>query len=367
VKVAIHNASRVWGGNEKWLTLLSSGLVQRGHAVTVACARGPVAAELRERDIGVTHAAPLGSYDLVRALAFRAWLRRTQPDVIVLTSWKTTPICVRAAIAAGVPRIISRLGVARPLPTGGALSKAFRQQIDAVIVNSSDIRDVLLGSAPGFPQDKVHVVMNGVPLSENQNRVDVRRSIGVPADALLITAAGSLTQRKGFDVLISAFARAAISESHLLIAGSGEERSSLRSLAESHGIANRVHMPGTIADVPSIIGASDIFVLSSRNEGMANVMLESMAVGTPVVATAVSGVSEALGDTGGKAAGWIVPVDDVESMAATLREVAELMGSDPNSVEARTSVARERIRARFGVDRMVEEVERILRGDEVAG
>jgi len=366
VKVAIHNASRVWGGNEKWLTLLSTGLVQRGHAVTVACARGPVSTELRKRGIQITHAAPLGSHDLLRALAFRTWLRGWQPDVIVLTSWKTTPICARAAIAARIPRIVSRLGVVRGLPREGALSMAFRDKIDAIIVNSGDIRDAWLQSAPDFPADKVRVVMNGVPSREKRNRVAVRQHIGVPAEAFLVTAAGSLTQRKGFDILINAFARAGIENSHLLIAGEGEERRSLKALARSRGVATRVHMPGTIADVPAIIGASDIFVLSSRNEGMANVMLEAMGVGTPVIATAVSGVNEALGPGGERGeAGWIVPVDDVASMARAIREVAGALESHVDAIEARTSVARRRIADRFGVERMVDEVERILRGDEV--
>jgi glycosyltransferase involved in cell wall biosynthesis len=115
--------------------------------------------------------------------------------------------------------------------------------------------------------------------------------------------------------------------------------------------------------VSSLLEVCDVFVLSSRNEGMANVMLEAMSVGTPVVATDISGVREALDATASRpAAGWVVPPDDAPAMAAALREVLTLCAENPAHVRARTAEATRRIDEWFSIDRMVDECEAILFG-----
>ena len=103
-----------------------------------------------------------------------------------------------------------------------------------------------------------------------------------------------------------------VSHARLVVAGDGPELAGLRERARELGIADRVHWLGHRDDVPGVLAGCGVFVLSSRNEGMANVMLEAMSVGTPVIATAISGVRTAVAaDDGGSPAGWIVPPEDV--------------------------------------------------------
>ncbi len=102
-------------------------------------------------------------------------------------------------------------------------------------------------------------------------------------------------------------------------------------------------------------------MLSSRNEGMANVMLEAMAAGTPVVATDVSGVRAALGaGADGPPAGWIVPPEDPAALAAALAEALADLRAGGGEAARRAAEARRRARERFGVERMLDEVERVL-------
>ena len=104
-----------------------------------------------------------------------------------------------------------------------------------------------------------------------------------------------------------------------------------------------------------------MFVLSSHNEGMANVMLEAMSAGVPVVASDVSGVRTAIGSTDERSeAGWIFDAGSDESLARCLGVVANLVRSGADAVRERVDEARYRINTWFTLDRMLDETERIL-------
>ncbi|MFL5542066.1 MAG: glycosyltransferase [Longimicrobiaceae bacterium] len=363
MKIVIQNNSRVWGGNEKWLATLAAGLAARGHRVVVSCrADGPVRRELERRGIETTSVRPGGYADVVRGIRFRRWLQRERPDVLLLTSWRTTPWGAWAARRAGVPRTVVRLGIVRTLRPGRRDAWPFRGRVDALIVNSPAVRDAWLRTAPWFPADEVHLVLNGVPAAPpltDAERAALRAELGLSPDAAVIVGAGRLSRRKGFDFLLDAFTRAVIPNSEVLLVGTGEEEANLRAQATALGIADRVHFAGERGDVPRVLGACDLFVLSSHNEGMANVMLEAMAAGIPVAAFDVSGVRDALGPRDGRpAAGWIVPPADTDALAAALRDAL----GHPHNAAARVAEASWRVRHWFSIDRMVDEAESVLRG-----
>lgn len=365
MKLAIHNGSRLWGGNEKWVAMLAGGLAARGHTVAVACPPGPLRRALEGMGMATTDARPRGDAALLAAARFAWWLRRERPDALLLTSWRTTPWAAWAARAARVPRVVVRLGIARPVPPRGRIARSFRRRIGAVIVNAPEVRDAFAASAPWFPADAIHVILNGVrppAVGHGTLRERLRRELGAEMGDVLIGGAGNLSQRKGFDLLLRAFAASNLPEARVVIVGDGEARIDLRALAERMRIGARVHFLGARADAADVIGGLDLFVLPSRNEGMANVMLEAMAAGVPVIATDISGARAALGAEEGESAGWIVPMDDESALTAALRDVAGGIGSGSDEVTARTAEAARRVRERFGVERMVMECERVLFG-----
>jgi glycosyltransferase involved in cell wall biosynthesis len=141
------------------------------------------------------------------------------------------------------------------------------------------------------------------------------------AGTVIVGAAGRLATPKGFDVLLRAMRllvdRAPEARLQLWLAGDGQERAALESLATSLGLADRVRFLGHCgqAAMARFWAAIDLFVLPSRWEGLPFVVLEAMAHAKPVVATTVDGVPEAVVEG---ATGLLVPIDGVEPLAAAI-------------------------------------------------
>jgi glycosyltransferase involved in cell wall biosynthesis len=252
---------------------------------------------------------------------------------------------------------VERLGIEQDLPGKWKYQQAFRKYIDALIVNSEAIKERWLRSAPWFNESEVHVIYNAVNRAEGPSTI--RTELGISAETPLVAAAGTLEHRKGFDLLLAAFARVNNRNAHLLIAGKGPDELALRRAAAELNIATRVHWLGFRDDLPNVLLGVDAFALTSRREGMANVMLEAMSAGCLIVAADVSGVRAALGARDGRAeAGWIVPVDDEQSFAVAL--TAALEAASTPKAELMRAETRFRAEQWFSLPRMIGEVEAVL-------
>lgn len=148
----------------------------------------------------------------------------------------------------------------------------------------------------GADGSKVRTLRNGVDLENfhppTASREALKQKFGIPVDAPLVVSVGGLVERKGHHLTIDAVAE--LDGVHLLIAGSGAEQSALEARIEGLGVADRVKLVGALPHqaLADFFGAADLSVLASSREGWANVLLESMACGTPVVATSVWGTPE---------------------------------------------------------------------------
>src|SRR5687768_9894284 len=264
MKVVIQSNSRIWGGNEKWLLLIGVGLAQRNHEVLMSCRSDGVMPE-RARAAGLrsTHRRPGADADLVRAAGFAALMRSERPHAVLLSALKRVFWAGWAAHRAGVPRVVQRIGIEMDLPPGWKYRHACRHYVDALIVNSHVIRDRWLRSAPWFPADEVHVVLNGVARS-GRTETTIRDELGISAATAIIAAAGRLESRKGFDLLLDAFALLPENDARLVIAGDGVDGNALRDRASSLGINARVHWLGFRHDLDKVLLGADVFVLPSR-------------------------------------------------------------------------------------------------------
>jgi glycosyltransferase involved in cell wall biosynthesis len=146
-----------------------------------------------------------------------------------------------------------------------------------------------------------------------------RASLNLPPDGLLIGSVGRLTRQKGYDVLLEAavLTRQERPQAHFVIVGDGELASPLRQQAAALGLTPHVTFTGPRPDVEEILPLFDLFVNSSRWEGLPTVMMESMAAGVPVAATRVSGNVELIQD---RESGWLVPPEDPQQLAAVISE-----------------------------------------------
>ncbi len=165
------------------------------------------------------------------------------------------------------------------------------QHAAAMITVSAALKDALV--ALGAPPDKVTVLRNGVDIAlfrPPTDRAALRERLGFNRPTLI--SVGLLIERKGHHRTIEAMRQ--LTEFDLLIVGEGPEREALSNLATHFGIADRVRLIGARphAELPDYYGAADISILSSSREGWANVLLESMACGTPVVASNIWGNPE---------------------------------------------------------------------------
>jgi glycosyltransferase involved in cell wall biosynthesis len=169
----------------------------------------------------------------------------------------------------------------------------------------------------GVRRDRVRVVPNPVEVARVSRLAHERN--GTPWPRRFIAACGRLDRQKGFDLLLQAFARLPDTDLALVILGEGPERGRLEALAGELGIGPRLLMPGFVRNPWACIARAAVFVLSSRWEGFASVLVEAMACGTPVVATDCEwGPREIVRDG---EAGLLVRVDDPDSLAAAINRV----------------------------------------------
>lgn len=165
------------------------------------------------------------------------------------------------------------------------------RQAAGLITVCRALKDVLVEF--GIDESRVCVLRNGVDLSlflPPADRDKLREDLGLHGPVIL--SVGYLIPRKGHDLVIRA--AAAIPELQVLIAGTGEEETKLRNLVSELRLGDRVRFLGAVPheDLARYYGAADALVLASSREGWANVLLEAMACGTPVVATPVWGTPE---------------------------------------------------------------------------
>ena len=193
------------------------------------------------------------------------------------------------------------------------------RQASALITVCEDLRHKLveLGEAPA----RVVTLRNGVDLKRFSpgDRDGARTRLGL--DGFTLLSVGSLIPRKGHELIIAALTE--LPDTKLLIAGSGPMRAELERIAQEKGVAARVRFLGEIAHdaLTDAYRAADIFVLASSREGWANVLLEAMACGTPVVATNVNGTPEVVQDP---KLGLLVQERSPQALAQAIRQLRAL-------------------------------------------
>jgi glycosyltransferase involved in cell wall biosynthesis len=361
VKIVVHAPGAAIRGSERQVLMLIRGLVRRGHQVVVSCrGGGPVFAASTRAGARATAIRPRGTLDLVSTLLFAGWLRRERPDAVLETSWKRAYSTLLAARLARVPRAVLRLGLSQSNVRSWGPRRVLGGLADVIFVNSSGLADQLRARAPWLEPHRLHVIVNGIEATPAEP-APLRSELALGDDVRLIAAAGGLEPRKGFDVLLDALPRLRDPRTHLVLAGTGPDEAALRAQVARLGLGGRVHFLGFRSDVPAVLSASDLYVLSSRREGMAVAMLEAMGAGIPVIASDVHGTRDALAARDGRgAAGWIVPVGDAASLADAIDEVVSGVRERDQRIAARVDEARWRVENWYRPERVVSEVERLL-------
>lgn len=214
-----------------------------------------------------------------------------------------------------------------------------------VVAVSGSQREKLLRA--GIEDRKITVVANAIAREtvESVTAVDLRARHGFPADSLVVVSGGRFSREKGQLDLVKAAELALMVEPRLrfLLFGDGPDLASAQSAVQERGLADRVVCPGFETDMLGCLKGADVLVNPSLSEGMPNIVLEAMGLGTLVVATEVGGLPELIDDG---VHGVLVPSQAPAAMADALRRIA----SDAGLRERLADAGRERVEREFTFD-----------------
>jgi glycosyltransferase involved in cell wall biosynthesis len=349
------------GGTQRALTHLVRGLAGRGWEQTVVglgdedspLVRGPLeAAGARVFTLG--KGAVARGAGLVRLVGL---LRRARPDVaLTLLPWADV-LGRPAAWLAGAGVVLSSVrarNVDRPwwwFPLCRLTAPLARR----VVFNSREVVPFARAREGVRPEQVVYIPNGcaGAPLPRDRSAL---AALGVPGDAPVVGSVGRLYAQKNHAALLEALAlgRGALGRAHLVLAGAGPLRAELEARAARLGLGERVHLPGHVADVPALLAGLDAYAQPSAFEGMSNSLMEAMAAGLPVVASAVDGNRE-LVEHG--ASGLLVPPGDIPALAGALESVLE-----DRALAARLGcAAARRMAGAFSIEAMVEAYDALFR------
>jgi len=356
VRILQVSSARAFGGGERHVVDLARGLAGRGHELFAAHAPGSplgdALAALLPPENSV--ALPLrNALDVASAVRLARFVRGRRIEVVHAHVARDYTLAAFAARSAGARLVVTRhvlfplgrahrfalAGVSRVVAVSGAVARALRAQ-------------------RLFPEEKIRVVPNAVDVEKFGRACGERK--GGARGPLRVGLVGELSEVKGQDVFLRAAALVAGrfgDAVEFVVVGAdtsrgGRRRARLEALVEELGLATRVRLSGRWEDTAEVLPTFDLFVSASRSEAFGMAMVEAMACGLPVVATATEGARAIVSH---ESDGLLVPVGD---HAALAEAIVTLLADD--SLRARLGAhALESARERFGLARMIEATERV--------
>ena len=316
---------------------------------------------------------PLGKRGRWDAVGFHARLRRALRDGRPEVLYAMLPAANLAAAVAwrrgeGTALVmgvrVSRMRLEhydRVIRATYALESRLARRADAIIANSHAGRDVAI--ARGFPAARLHVVANGIDVArfrpDAAARATWRARLGIAPGEPVVGMVARIDPMKAHDTFLDAAARlrVALPQARYILAGTGADAANadLMSAIARRGLSGAVVLAGERPDIEFLYSAFDIATLSSAfGEGFPNAVAEAMAAAVPCVATDVGDCRRIVADTG-----RIVAPGDAGALAGAWQS---LLALDERERAALGAAARERIAACYGVARLAEATERVLRG-----
>jgi glycosyltransferase involved in cell wall biosynthesis len=345
------------GGAERQLVRLATGLDRTTFEPEVIClsGHGALVAPLADAGIPVTCLEARGRWDVMVLLRLWRHLRRTRPDLLQTFLFHANLAGRVAARLAGVPVVVSGIRVAERRQHWHVwLDRWTDWLVDRHVCVSGSVATFSHQSA-GLPAKKLVVIPNGVEVEPFASAAPADLSeFGIPANAPVVLFVGRLEEQKNPELMVTSFRllKERHPRAHLLVVGSGPLREQLRE--QSGDLADCVTFAGFRHDVPRLLKSAACLAVPSRWEGMANVVLEAMAAGTPVVAAHAEGVVELLGEN---RYGMVVYEPNAETFAAALAQVLD----QPAVAAEKAHEAQEIVRTRFTSRVSIETYERLYR------
>jgi glycosyltransferase involved in cell wall biosynthesis len=332
LSVAIGSLDR--GGAERHLLQVLPHFQKYGFTVDVFCFshKGVLSADMER--LGVRVIGPLvrprfgGAPSVVifafSALRFMIYLLRRRPHIVhfflPVSYIFGAPVAVVTRCYIRVMSRRNQNNYQRYSYWIGVVERLWHRRMSAVLGNSLSVVRQL--REEGVPDSKLNLIYNGVDFAafgQSISRQAARRRLGLSDDALVFVIVANLIHYKGHADLLQAFAgiKEKLPQNWILLCAGRDDGigSSLQNSVEELGLSQRIHWLGSVKNVPSLLAAADIALLTSHEEGFSNAILEYMAAGLPTIATDVGGNAEAVLH---ERNGLVVPARDSAALGAAI-------------------------------------------------
>jgi glycosyltransferase involved in cell wall biosynthesis len=347
-KLALH-------GTQKMLVLLSQHLAQRNYQQRVYCLKDEVhPANKFALDAYGVELRVIGQQQLIAGIGLMRLIaewRQWQPDIVYTLLFYGNIIGRVLARIANTPRVISSVrakNVYKNIFHFG-LDRITAGLADHVICNSQDAISFAIQYEGVRPEQMTYIPNGVLPVHTRYDVETLRKELGASSDTVLIGSIGRLVPQKGYHSLLQAFRQFQqhLPDSLLLIIGQGPLFSELQAQVEALSLATNVKLLGERTDIERLLSCINVYVQASLFEGMPNALMEAMAAGKPVIATAVDGNRELIenGRTG-----WLVRPEKPDILAQTMLFAVR----HPEESRQLGKTAAQHITAKFSVEKMVD-------------
>jgi glycosyltransferase involved in cell wall biosynthesis len=314
------NTTPTWRGGEQQTLLLARAMATHRPTMIVGHADGVLLQRAKDEGIETAHVRSIGS--------LRSLVRRTNATLVHAHTSHAHQLARWSLLGSAVPLVVTRR-VEYPLKRGLGNWFKYRHGVARFGAISNAVRDALVSG--GVDEARIQVI----PSAADMQAIDATApldvtSLQLPDGARTVLHAGALSSQKNQDMLLHAWSdiESRCPDAHLLIAGDGERKAELHALATSLGL-HRVHWLGFRTDVIALMKACDVFVNSSRFEGLCSTLVQARRSGMCIVATRVGGVPEVVQH---EVTGLLVELDDVSAMVDAV--VRCLDNRDMEAIEA---------------------------------
>lgn len=340
------------GGAENQVVNLADKFASKGHRVTIAYMLQPDLVKPKKPSVNLVWLGgtkdPVG---MLKALINLVRLiKQTKPDVVHSHMYHANILSRAARLFAKTPRLIC---TSHSNNEGGKLrmlSYRLSNWLADTFTNVSDDAVKAFEQNGAVAQGKMQAITNGIDTDFFQLTAQARQQLRSELkldDKKVFIAIGRFHEAKDYSNLLNAFATLVQNtpNAHLLIVGDGELRADIEAQINSLALSNYVTLLGIRRDIPQLLSAADIFVLSSAWEGFGLVVAEAMACERIAIGTDSGGVAQVIGD-----AGFLVPPRDSAALANAMTEASNMSNEEAQSLEEK---ARKRVEEQFSLEAAV--------------
>jgi glycosyltransferase involved in cell wall biosynthesis len=356
LKVVHVDSEKTWRGGEAQILHLCRGLRSKGHEMVVVAPPQSALGGRAAAEGFTTKEIPMkGELDPAAVWRLAGLLRREQPQVLHLHTSHAVALGSLAALIHRPPLVVAHRRVDFSTRNNPFRRWKYQGVVDCIVAISRGIKEVLV--ADGLSAEKITVIHSAIDVGAFDPALSpngLLRELKLEGAAPLLGIVAHLADHKGHKYLIAAvpYILEAFPAARLLIAGDGELRQSLEEQVRALGVEPAVLFLGYRQDVPRILAALDLFVLSSHLEGLCTSLMDAMAMKKAVVATRVGGVPEVVAEG---VNGVLVPAKDPRALAQGIISLLK----DPDRVKAMGEAGRRIAEEKFHVDIMVNKIEKL--------